>query len=381
MKKLSALLLIAAMLLTMFTLTACGEKQIDLREYTTVEFTGIDGEGEASIDFDRNALGMAFIEASGIKDTFNKQAVELAGKLSAFINTIDYQVAPKENLKNGDEVTVTFSYDEKAAQTAGVAPQNATYTVTVAGLTEAIEVDAFDPSFFNTERGVMIQYSGIVPEGHLEISNKLDKEIPAHLVSYECDSYDVAYGENVTITASLPSSAKEEGYVLKEETYEFPLKDIAHYMTDTSELNTDKTQLKNDLIDAFTAHGTDAVHITSYGDWGNDNKVEWMSATSSVKDIAIDNIYCLKEKDGCYRNLYVTMHATATVNDKTYPITAIYEVRDFYINADGTLHYTRDYMDGSYYSSEEKAYEKELTPQLMQYNIDKVAFENAEKAE
>ena len=152
-------------------------------------------------------------------------------------------------------------------------------------------------------------------------------------------------------------------------------------MTDTSELNTDKTQLKNDLIDAFTAHGTDAVHITSYGDWGNDNKVEWMSATSSVKDIAIDNIYCLKQKDGCYRNLYVTMHATATVNDKTYPITAIYEVRDFYINADGTLHYTRDYMPGNYYSSEEKAYEKELTPQLMQYNIDKVAFENAEKAE
>ena len=147
------------MLLTMFTLTACGEKKIDLKEYTTVEFTGIDGEGEASIDFDRNALGMAFIEASGMKDTFNKQAVELAGKLSAFINTIDYQVAPKENLKNGDEVTVTFSYDEKAAQTAGVAPQNATYTLTVEGLTEAIEVDAFDPSFFNTERGVMIMTS------------------------------------------------------------------------------------------------------------------------------------------------------------------------------------------------------------------------------
>lgn len=381
MKKTSALLLIAAMLLTMLTLTACGGKKLDLKEYTTVEFSGINGEGEAKIDFDFSAFDKAYAEASGVKDPFSKKAIELAAKLSSFENSIDYQVAPKENLKNGDEVTVTFIYDEKAAQTAGVAPQNATYTVTVAGLTEAIVVDAFDPSFFNTETGVMVQYSGVVPEGYLQISNKLEKDNPAYQVKYSCDANDVSYGESVTITASLPSSAKKDGYVLKEETYEFPLKDLDHYMTDTKELNVDKTQFKADLIDAFTAHGTDAIQIASYGDWGNDNKIDWLMATSSVKDIAVDNIYCLKQKDGCYKKLYVTMHGTATVKDKTYPITAIYEVRDFYINADGTLHYTRDYMDGSYYSSEDKAYEKQLTPQLMEYNIDKVAFENAEKAE
>ena len=318
-----------------------------------------------------------YIQAKGV-DPNSEKAIDLHMKITSFNQSLKYSVTPDNGLSNGDEVTVSFTYNEELAKSAGIELQNSTYTITVEGLKEPIIVDAFDPSFFDTERGVMIQYDGIVPEGHLEISNKLEDTNPAYLVYYSCDSSDVDYGETVTITASLPMDAAKEGYILKEETYEYPLTGFDYYMTDTKELDTDKTQLETDLMDTITAIASkDGSNFRGNGRWGITNKLNYKfdSAYTSLTDVSLDNFYCLKEKDGCYKKIYVTMHGTINTTDTAYPITGIFEIEDFIIAGDGSLKYKRDKIHYAFYASEDEAYDNELASKLREYNIDKVAFE------
>lgn len=377
MKKISALLLTVVIMVTALTFTACGKVTIDLKEFTDIEFSGISGEGTVNIKFNHTAFMSKWFHAKGVKDPFGKETSELESKITAFDNSLNFTATPSEKLKNNDEITVEFTYNEGFAKSAGLELQNSSYSVTVEGLTEPIMVDAFDPSFFNTERGVMIQYNGIVPEGELEISNKVENSNPASKVSYYCKSKGVGYGEKVTITASLPLELSRQGYLLEKNSYEMPLSGFDHYMTDVAELDTEKTQLKGDLLDTVTAVATEGSHLRGNGRWGITNKLNYKfdSSYTSLSDVKLDDIYCLKEKDGCYKKVYVTMHGTVNTKETTYPITGLLELNDFIIAGDGSLKYKRDDIDYSFYADEDEAYDNVLKPQLKKYNIDKVTFE------
>lgn len=75
-------------------------------------------------------------------------------------------------------------------------------------------------------------------------------------------------------------------------------------MTDIEELDTDKTQLKTDLLDSITAIASkDGFSFRCNGHWGIANNLNYKfdSAYTSLTDVSLDNFYCLKEKDGCYK--------------------------------------------------------------------------------
>ena len=55
-----------------------------------------------------------------------------------FLQKVSYQAEPYENLKNGDEVTITATYNKNRAEQAGYLVESDTYTFTVEGLDEML---------------------------------------------------------------------------------------------------------------------------------------------------------------------------------------------------------------------------------------------------
>ena len=374
MKKLSAIVLVLAILLTAVALTACGGTELDLKNYTTVTFKGVDGSAKATIEFDNAAFEKAYSTANGSSDPLSQKAIENAAKLAPFESSLKYKVTPSEDLSSGDEVTITFQYNESAAKEAGLNLKNTTYKMTVDELTKAIEVDAFDPSVFNTDTGVMIQYDGIAPNGSLTISNKVDKKNPISQVKYTADAKDVAYGGNITITASLPKSAEDEGYVLKEETYQYPLKNVDHLLTNTNELTVDhkkalKTKYESIIKEIDTTQFYDAD-----GSW------HYILA-GTVSDPKIGELYLLKKNDGTYeKKAFISVYGDVESNkDDAVSATcdnsfAFYEVNDVYIKADGKLNYNASDVLTNFYATEDVANKEFWKDYTAQYNIEKVSF-------
>ena len=372
MKKLSAIVLVLAIMLTAVALTACGGTSLDLKEYTTVTFKGVDGDAKATIEFDNAAFEKAYSTANGSSDPLSQKAIENAAKLAPFESSLDYEVTPSEGLSSGDEVTITFKYSESAAKEAGLNLKNTTYKMTVDELTKAIEVDAFDPSVFNTDTGVMITYDGIAPNGYLTISNKVEKSNPISQVKYTADSEGVAYGDNITITASLPKTAEDEGYVLKEETYEYPLNDVDHLLTGTDELTAnDKSALKTKYETIIK--GLDREHYyDADGTW-------YAIIGGVVKNPRIGDIYLLKKNDGTYENkAFVSVYADIEGDGEDPNCSnsiAYYTVEQFYIKADGSLNYSAQEYATDFYATEDVANKQYWKDYTAEYNIEKVTFD------
>ncbi len=371
MKKLSAIVLVLAIMLTAVALTACGGTELDLKSYTTVTFKGVDGDAKATVDFDFAAFEEAYSAANGTSDPFSEKAMKNAAKLSSFERSLDYEVTPSEGLSNGDEVTVTFKFNENAAKEAGLNLKNTTYKMTAEDITEAIVVDAFDPSVFNTDTGVMIRYEGIAPNGYLTISNKVDKKNPVSQVTYRAESDGVAYGENITITASLPKTAEDEGYVLKEATYEYPLKDVDHLLRGTDELTAnDKSALKTKYETIMKGLSREHYYDAD-GTW-------YAIIGGVVKNPRIGDIYLLKKNDGTYENkAFISVYADIEGDGEDPNCSnsiAYYTVEQFYIKADGSLNYSAQEYVTDFYATEDVANKQFWKDYTAEYNIEKVTF-------
>lgn len=372
MKKLSAIILTLAILLTAVSLTACGTS-LDFKDYTTVKFKGVEGKSTATIEFDYSAFQEDYAAANGVSDAYSAKGMDLLLRLYDFGSSLEYEVVPSEGFYNGDEVEVIFTFDEKAAKDAGLTLTNASYKMVVEGLTEEIIVDAFDPAFFDTETGVMLDYEGIAPNGYLRIYNKVSDTNPLSKVVYEADdSDDIKYGDTVTITASLPYGAEDEGYVLKEETYEYTLTDVDHYIS-SSDIPTDDLAA---IKDAYTSLLKDADTSVVY-DEKNEHHFIWHDVR--VENTRLGDLYFMEKTDGTLANeALISVYADISADNKKWKwnnYIAFYTVRDLYIKADGTLNFEVNEYLSEFYANDDIAEKHLLHDYKTDYNIKVVSFE------
>ena len=114
--------LVGAMSLVAF---GCGKTPddgvVDIMDYVTVEFDGANGDGTATVSIDYDNMELEIV---GGKDALEKMdTVEDLEELSTYINVvagISFSIDKNSDLSNGDTVTVTATYDKKAAEDAHV---------------------------------------------------------------------------------------------------------------------------------------------------------------------------------------------------------------------------------------------------------------------
>ena len=108
--------------------SAMGKSQIDtadgitnILDYVTVAFDGKNGEGTAFVSVDYDGLETEMV--GGEENIKALDEVEDLAVLSKYINavsSISLSIDKNTGLSNGDSVIVSVSYDESAAQSAGV---------------------------------------------------------------------------------------------------------------------------------------------------------------------------------------------------------------------------------------------------------------------
>ena len=147
--------LCAAAVITLLMLPGCGQKvyEYSAEDYVYISVSGLDGKGQASVKFDRQS----FYDKLD-KDLFDGKALEeeLAALEIVYYDLVKINVeGDKENLSNGDTLTVTLSADNEKLKSYRMNITDKPYVYTVSGLEEAVEVDVFE--------GVSIEYTGISP--------------------------------------------------------------------------------------------------------------------------------------------------------------------------------------------------------------------------
>lgn len=264
-------------------LTGCGgSTAINLTDYATVNFEGVDGKGTATVNYDLTQLEKDFV-GDDDGNISQEEAQELMN-FGAFEMSIKWDLDKKEALSNGDKVKLTITYNEGSAKEQKIKIKgDTTKEFEVTGLKEAITLDAFDPEVFNTDAGVKISYEGTSPMASISIENRCNDEQAQRFVEYVPDkTYEISNGDTITITASLTGEAVNEGYALKEEQTQITVEGLESYVSNLSELNEkDRSNVETKLNDLFKDRTSDWIsflvedqdislsyhnHDCSYGD-------------------------------------------------------------------------------------------------------------------
>lgn len=250
-----------------FMLSGCGKKaEVELMDYVTVDFSGLDGQGTAEIAFDNASLEMDVFKVfaedkKDLDDISLEETIDDIGDFAGFESSIKYELDKTEGLTNGDQVTVTISYDKEATKDCSIkVTGDMEKTIEVEGLQEPIELDAFDSKYFNQEDGIEVTVHGVAPFAYVSVENKLPDTNDLFHVQYSVDeTADLKNGDTVTVTAKIPSEFADAGYVLKENTTTLTVEGVDSYVSSlTSEM---WEQLKPYCDQALTEELDDVFYI------------------------------------------------------------------------------------------------------------------------
>ena len=258
MKKL--LLMLAVGIVSVGLLTGCGGASINLTDYATVNFEGVDGQGTATVNYDLTQLEKDFV-GDDDGNISQEEAQELVN-FASFEMSIKWELDKEESLSNGDKVKLTVTYNEDSAKEQKINVKgDTTKEFEVTGLKEPITLDAFDPEVFDADTGVKISYEGISPMASIVIENGCGDGQAQRFVEYVPDkTYEISNGDTITITASLTEQAIKEGYVLKDEQTQITVEGLESYVSNLSELNEgDKSNVETKLNNLFKDRTSDWI--------------------------------------------------------------------------------------------------------------------------
>lgn len=236
------------------------KKTIDLQDYTEVTFTGYDGYGKASIEFDSEKFYKDIKEYAKIDDTASDAlkdgdwASALEDSLSTYtaLDDIEYELDKDSKLSNGDTVTIKFEYDNDAAGEIGLKFKGNDEEFEVKGLDKVKSIDPFEY--------VTVEFTGTSPNASINWDVDYSSEDVMGSISFSASkTSEIAKGDTVTVTADADEDTLLENYgcKLSKTSKDFTCENVDEYITkyaDISEdyLETIKKQAE-DVLDAYFA--------------------------------------------------------------------------------------------------------------------------------
>ncbi len=335
-----------------FALTARGSMavSVDLSDYLNVRFSGADGAGTARGDFDYAGFERAVMAGE-------ESAESMPGQVMRFESTIDFAVTPDKGLKNGDTATVTATYDEDAAKCAGIDVTGNSRTFTVEGLRaalpasedephgSAVELDAFDPAFWNTADGIAIDYVGTSPYGYLEMVNNLPSENPLSNVGYQfSERQNVHEGDEIAVTAYFTLYEMKEEYYFKSLSGTYTVGAVDHYLMDASELGSDAVASIRQAAKACAEES-----LSGYLEFRTESDYKGFYNGEAITANAIqpgETAYAIRNSDGFIEYLVIPCYVSVTVQEPDwmenaraydYDLVFLCTVNNIIVHADGSV--------------------------------------------
>jgi|GEM_PF-4023234 len=192
-------------LVLLFCLTGCQKAKVDATAYVSAACTGYNGYGTAEPTFDADTFVISNL--SKFKTKEGRTAEEVGRELAALILE-GLSVTPAENLTNGDEVTISASFDKTTVLTEyGILLNIDKTTATVSGLTELVEIDPFEAFEINfvgsTGYGTIDMTTFAAYKDQVLTDSEEDFDF---MILYSCDregDQNLVNGDTVTVTAEV----------------------------------------------------------------------------------------------------------------------------------------------------------------------------------
>lgn len=317
---LKALTMSALLFIAVGTLTGCGKKQIDVMEGIELKFNGVNGYGTAYIA-DANVWEDEALEAAGLAEAMDSdnesEALSAIRGVFAIESAVKYEISPRENLSNGDEVTVTVKFDNESVEDYKIEFTGKEKKFIVKGLKEVEEIDLF--------KGVEVKFEGFAPYVKAILSTPNTNNV-VH-VNYSIDKREnLTVGDTVVVTAEYDAeSLLQKGYIAVGNTKEFVLSECDRYVMKLADI-------PSETVDKMNKQFDDAFRAEVANVWIHKDAVE---------SIDFMGAYLLTEKQGVggsgAKNAYYGVYRiNVTVDEDSFAYYSYCQFKDILILKDGT---------------------------------------------
>ena len=319
----AAAAVVIAVIIIIAASAGSGKTAIDLADYVTVEITGYDGEGTASVSVNSGW----YLEAYNIiEDKYsNKPAKYLEAAAALVYVDVDAQADKTEGLSNGDVITITITVDDGGADGLPVKFRTSTFTYEVEGLAELTTVDLFED--------VEVVFEGCAPYATVSVEGDCDYIY----VYYYCDIYsNLSNGDTVTIYAEYDADdLLDAGYKAESNTMEVTVSGLGSYVMELSDFSDEAIETMKSNADKIIQAEIDNYTMTD------------------TYELEYTGLYFISLKEDVsyssnINGVYLVYHATGTLSysmgDFDYYI--VFGYSDVAENADGS--YTLNLADGDY---------------------------------
>ena len=196
------------------------ENTIDLNNYLSVEFNGVDTKGKANLIVDSERLEIDIFKATGgkVDGSEIENNIELNLKMNTLIDSYDFYLDKQEDLANGDIVTVDAAINNDFAKENNFVFKFQPEKIEVSGLSEAIVLTSED--IFN-ENNLIVEYAGVSPLATAQIRNISKDNIISQLEFSANRASGLKKGDEIIVSIeSGESMALESGYIIEDEVLE-----------------------------------------------------------------------------------------------------------------------------------------------------------------
>ncbi len=300
------IILVAAFLAIVFSFSACGSKKVDVRDYieSFITVSGADGYGKADMD--------SFDELELVDDIVNncltsKNTDPLTAKIDLY-GDIDLELKQDyENLKNGDKIELTLTYDEAAFKAYGIRFKNKSGDVLEYEIHDLPELGSFDP--FEDLDYTITGYNGYAT---IEVSNKSEDNIDSIYTSFYIEDEE---NKSLNTKSKLSNGDKLKvhpysGYTTEEDYINYCIENLLSKPTRT-EMEIEVKDLKDPkTIDLF---GDEYLEISVSGISNSDIEGFYHNGKLTLKNKKDNKIYYHVRKDSYLSNgEKVTIYASTS---------------------------------------------------------------------
>ena len=171
---------------------------IDMKDLYTIQFTGLNENGKATVIFNDSALYEPTQKLFEKGDYLGQSALTELSKL-------EYTISPNENLSNGNEITFKVYFPEEYYKNYNIKAKNTEQKIKVADLIIPEEIDVFE--------GLKIEFSGRSPYLTCNFVTGDCHKFTKDYVRFETDNEYYAIGEKVNVTARFSTEDLEKAKV------------------------------------------------------------------------------------------------------------------------------------------------------------------------
>ncbi|NLM06782.1 MAG: hypothetical protein GX219_07680 [Tissierellia bacterium] len=306
---------------------------INLDDYMSISFEGVNTAGSANVVFDypkfmeenSEIIIKQYIKNNKIKTNNPQEYFYIPEALLS--SYVDWEYNKYKDLSNGDKIELKWAVEEEAAlENFGVNLKYSDKEIEVAGLKEATIVDVFD--------NVDISFDGIEYDANVSIEN--NNSSPFDRLSFRIeDNNDLKNGKKVKLVVANVKDRKafvKDGYLIKELEKEYTVEGLGGYIKSVK-------NIPEELMKGMDSQARDALNAFVAKSWREEAKLNMIDFLGTILLVNKDEI-----NPGYTKNRAILVYkVNTTLNDnKNINETFDYYYTTYFINL-------LKYGDGTYY--------------------------------